>query len=401
MERLLTICIWAIRVAGVLVPHPLRRQWIEDWVAEIRHVPMYLAGRGEPPPIIRRKLVSFSTGAFADAADLRFHRLDFRSLLGHPILSLAAPLACLAFLLLATHGLQNCRLAARGFPGYRPEELALLSRSARVLGIEAVPTAAHYTEWLKREPGIPMAGFTIDRSILRVTPGFFAVLGSGPHAPFVFLGHTIREVELLARPPARVGILARLKTRREAASLIGISAPNASAIGTRFIQGRMREPLLFATLLLLLVPGIGMLLVLRRPGLVRFFVLKTVLWEAVVAAAWAEFETGVPISLTGSYTTVTAFFLPGLLLALSSLLLWAALRDHQNRCPVCRHLLAMPVRIGWRGSLIFDQPGEEVLCPRGHGALLTSQRAFDTTEPAAWVAFDESWKDCFAEGVSK
>lgn len=405
MDLVVFVCRCAIRFASLMTPRALRGEWRDEWVAEVRHGYAHLAAKGEPRGEICRKLVRFSMGAFPDAADLYYRRFDLRSFLGHPAFCLAVPLTLLGVLFVSTHGFRNCRQALAGLPCRRPEELVLLSRSARVMGIEAVPAATDYVDWQQRRVGGPMAGFVIDHSVLRVTPSFFDVLGTAPRMPFDFLGHTIQVVEPLESPSQRVGILARLKTtnhyRQADGTLTEIPLTNGSAVGVRFVQSRLREPLIFSTLSFVLVLGIGLMLVLGGPGNVYFFMLKTGLLEGVVVAAWAELEAGLPISWTGGYSLITAFLLPGLLLGASGVLLAASLRDHQRRCPVCWHRLAMPVRIGSRAGVIFDHLGEEVLCRRGHGALLIPERAFDKAQPAAWVAFDESWRDCFVSGGSK
>jgi hypothetical protein len=404
MDLILFVCRSAIRCASLVAPRALRREWRDEWLAEVGYGYTHLAMRGGPRGETRRKLIRFSTGAFRDAADLYCRRFDFRSFLGHPSLCVVGPLALLGALFAFSDGFQNCREALAGLPWRRPDELVLLSRSARVLGIEAVPAGADYVDW-QRRLGVPMAGFVIDKAVLLVTPDFFGVVGTSPRVPFSFLGHRIRVVRTLEQPTGRIGILARLNAANDAKGtqriLTAMSPGNGSAIGVRFVQSRTRESLIFSAFAFVLVLGIGIILALRQPGSIRFFALKAGLLEAVVAVTWAEVLTGLPISPTGGYGAVMAFLSHGLLLAASGVLLWACLRDHQRRCPVCSHLLAVPVRIGSRGSVVFAHLGEEVLCVHGHGSLYIAEQPFEGTESATWIAFGDSWKDCFASGGSK
>ncbi len=404
MAWVLFVCRSAIRCASLVVPRALRHEWRDEWLTEIRHGHAHLATKGGPRGETCRKLIRFSLGAFQDAADLYCRRFDLRFFLGHPALCVAVPLALLGGVLAFTHGFRNCREALAGLPWSRPEELVLLSRSAHVLGIEAVPTGADYVDW-QRRLGVPMAGFVMDKAVLLVTPDFFGVLGKSPRLPFDFLGHGIRAVKPLGQPTGRVAILARLTTangpQRTQHILTAMSLATGGAVGVQFVQSRVREPLLFSAFAFVIVFGIGMVLVLRQHGSMRFFALKTGLLEGVVAATWAEVATGLPISPTGSYSVVMVFLFPGVLLAASGMLLWACLRDHRRRCPICRHLLAVPVRIGSRGRVVFGQLGEEILCVQGHGSLFIAERPFERTESATWIAFDESWKDCFASRGSK
>ena len=50
-------------------------------------------------------------------------------------------------------------------------------------------------------------------------------------------------------------------------------------------------------------------------------------------------------------------------------------RDRGQRCPVCLRRLGMPVRIGLGPRSPFEPTGTELLCPRGHGALFTTEES--------------------------
>ena len=206
MGAVVFVCRFAVGLASLLVPRTLRGEWTGQWIAEIRHGYALLTERGESPAAVWRKLLRFARGAFADAADLRRSGFDPRRALGHPAFCLAAPLAVWVMLLAATHLFQNCRQAMAGPPGRQPEQLVLLSRPSRVLGIEAPPNSADFLAWQRQWKGASLAGFVVDGPVLRVTPAFYEVRGSVPRLPFHFLGHTIRAIAPLDRRPARMGV---------------------------------------------------------------------------------------------------------------------------------------------------------------------------------------------------
>jgi len=398
MHPVVFVCRFAVWLASLLVPRTLRGEWTGQWMAEIRHGYVLLTERGESAAAVWSKLLRFARGAFADAADLRGSGFDARQTLGHPAFCLAAPLAVWVMLLAATHDFQNCRQALAGLPARQPEQLVLLSRPVRVMGIEAAPSSADFLAWQRQWKGAPLAGFVVDGPVLRVTPAFYEVLGSVPRLPFHFLGHTIRAIAPLDRRPVRMGVLARLQDPRrpaDAEAALGrISGDND--VSVRIVGVRMREPLVFALAVFAMALGIGILLARRRSRGILFFAAKTALVEGALIAAWAEVSAGLPIPSSGAASLAAAYFFPGLLLIAAAVALWWSLHDQRSRCPVCFRRLEMPVRIGSHGSLILDRPGVEVLCLQGHGSLL-----IPAADPALWTAFHESWKDCFAQGGSK
>jgi hypothetical protein len=91
MDLVLFVCRSAIRCASLVVPRALRREWRDDWLAEVRHGHAHLAKKGWPRGEACRKLIRFSVGAFRDAADLCCRRFDLRSFPGHPAFCVGAP----------------------------------------------------------------------------------------------------------------------------------------------------------------------------------------------------------------------------------------------------------------------------------------------------------------------
>jgi hypothetical protein len=66
--------------------------------------------------------------------------------------------------------------------------------------------------------------------------------------------------------------------------------------------------------------------------------------------------------------------------------------DQRNRCPVCLHLLAMPVTIGsW--SSVLEPTTTELVCERGHGALSVPET--EAGEDDRWTKLDSSWGELF------
>jgi hypothetical protein len=405
MSPAISICRCAIRLASLLVPRGLRTEWADQWTTEIWHGRADLTSRGVSRAEARRKLLRFSMGAFSDAADLRRSEFDPRSVLAHPAFCLAVPLVVLGVLFVATHGLQNCREMVIGLPGPQPGQLLLLSRSARVLGIEAEPAVADLLAWQRQDAAASLAGFAVEGRVLQVTPNFYNVLGAVPRVPFRFLGHTIDAIAPLDRKSGKVGVLARLRSsaRREQleAELGQVTSPSGTAVAAKFVKERMREPLVFSASVWALALFIGVALVRGRLCGIVFFFAKTALVQGVVTLAWAEFAAGLTVSPTGALSPTTGFLLPGSLLIGAALAFWWSLHDQKGRCPVCCRLLAMPVRFGSSSSVILDRPGVELLCPVGHGSLLIPDSVVHGAEPASWTPFDESWSGCFAQGGSR
>jgi hypothetical protein len=65
---------------------------------------------------------------------------------------------------------------------------------------------------------------------------------------------------------------------------------------------------------------------------------------------------------------------------------WAR-RDQRLRCRACLHRMHQPIRIGVPGHILLDPAGQEVICPRGHGAMYTSQSVLGAEMSERWVSF--------------
>jgi len=69
-------------------------------------------------------------------------------------------------------------------------------------------------------------------------------------------------------------------------------------------------------------------------------------------------------------------------------LLWAW-RDQRSRCRVCLERMRQPVRIGVPGRMLLDTAGLEVMCPRGHGAVYTSESVLGADLSDRWMGFED------------
>ena len=72
-----------------------------------------------------------------------------------------------------------------------------------------------------------------------------------------------------------------------------------------------------------------------------------------------------------------------------SILAWWAWRDQKRRCRDCFSLMHRPIRIGIPGQMLLDPAGEEVMCPRGHGSLYTSESVLGSELSDRWVGLEE------------
>jgi hypothetical protein len=149
----------------------------------------------------------------------------------------------------------------------------------------------------------------------------------------------------------------------------------------------------------------GILVFIRRPAFQGytwrgwlFLLCKTAAVAVTVSLLWVEFaelfrgwvpRSEIRLIITG--VVFRAIFIA----AFSCAVLWSFL-DQRQRCPVCLHRLAMPVRIGSSAS-VFEPVTTELLCEQGHGLLCITE--FGGGEDDHWTALDESWQELFSEKV--
>jgi hypothetical protein len=180
MPLVVSLCRCAIRVVGLLAPAEFRAEWALQWNTEIWHGYASLIGRGGSRTKARSQLLRFAVGAFSDASELRRSAFNLEAALGRPCFCLAVPLLLLSVVFVASHGFRNCREMIAGAPVLQPQELLLLSRSARVMGIEAAPTAGDLRAWRRVDGQFALAGFKLAGNDLHVTANFYDGPRGGP-----------------------------------------------------------------------------------------------------------------------------------------------------------------------------------------------------------------------------
>lgn len=126
-----------------------------------------------------------------------------------------------------------------------------------------------------------------------------------------------------------------------------------------------------------------------------FFAVKTACLAVMVTVVWLE--TGAVLRAHfGRYPQ--SLLLAGIVFALLFFgalgwaLLWS-LEDQRRRCHTCLRRMSLPVSVGsW--SSVFDPPGTELLCDRGHGSLCVSEASNSGDD--RWTPLDPSWEELFA-----
>jgi hypothetical protein len=120
-----------------------------------------------------------------------------------------------------------------------------------------------------------------------------------------------------------------------------------------------------------------------------FFLLKSAIPLAAIAL-WAMQGEGVStfaITARGWWGRELFFEWAGLCGGVM-VLLWAW-RDQRSRCRVCLERMRQPVRIGIPGHMLLDTAGLEVMCPRGHGAVYTSESVLGADMSDRWIGFED------------
>ena len=397
---------WLLEGAALLAPRSIRKAWKRDWSWEIWHGNSTLMRDGCSRRRASCRVARFALGAFLDAGDLGLEQLrvtrDPRAIARDPLFYIAALL--LAWVALAgwTGGFRHSRAALTcSYPD--SEQLVLLSRPLGVLGMQIPASSGQVSTWVEASKWFGnVAGFALDGRTLEVTPNFFTVLNTDPAAHFRFLGHTVAAVKPLSferQTSGLSGAIVRLKhpeDRKAAeAHFARFTISDGYRVTATFLQERSRWPFYFAAGWSLFFLAAGMLRSRRSLRYLVFFTLKTALLLGLVAAAWLEVTTALPIPISGGVDPGIAAPLVFLfLLCLVFAMRWT-LEDQACRCPVCCRLVSMPMMVGSRGSLLLDRPGIEFLCTRGHGTLLLSDLKTCTGEPARWIPAGDSWHEVF------
>jgi len=125
-----------------------------------------------------------------------------------------------------------------------------------------------------------------------------------------------------------------------------------------------------------------------------FLAAKTAAILVVVPLLWIETGAAIRgcIARGGEPPLLAGLVFTLIFMAVFGLALWWTVIDQRRRCPVCLHLLGMPVSMGSWAS-VFEPAGAELVCESGHGSL--SVAANEIGESDQWIRLDASWSDLF------
>jgi len=73
----------------------------------------------------------------------------------------------------------------------------------------------------------------------------------------------------------------------------------------------------------------------------------------------------------------------------AAMLTFWAWRDQSSRCRVCLHRLRDPIRIGIPGQVLLETAGLELMCPKGHGIIYTSESVLGSEMSDHWLGLEE------------
>jgi hypothetical protein len=291
----------------------------------------------------------------------------------------------------------------------------------RVLGIDAVPpTGGLPPVWVSSEfwrhalgsnPRAVGSPIKIDGKTMRVAgvlPGKFSFLGSSTaiwtgipeHAPlpkdrwWMGLEGTVARLRPGIEPAAAEKELRQLLMDAR-------MARNGSLVHATPIRTAMYRSLnTYGTMLLVTLTGVLLWASAaayrdRRTGYswasaIRFWgFLVAKLLGPVLAVFLFVFElSGVNrLGLTGGIWWGVELFATWVAVCGVAMAVAWARRDQRLRCRACLHRMKQPVRIGVPGHILLDPAGQEVICPKGHGAMYTSQSVLGAEMSERWVSF--------------
>jgi hypothetical protein len=130
----------------------------------------------------------------------------------------------------------------------------------------------------------------------------------------------------------------------------------------------------------------------RRSLIWGFFVAKIIVSLGIVYFASIDFGCSFvqPLShLAGLIQGASSFAL--CLLGVS----WA-IRDQQQRCPVCLSCMAHPVEVGQLSRTFLEWNGTELVCASGHTLLHIPETPTSWFGAQRWLYLDGSWQFLFA-----
>lgn len=116
-----------------------------------------------------------------------------------------------------------------------------------------------------------------------------------------------------------------------------------------------------------------------------FFAAKTLLPLLALLLFVFEFGGITRLGVTGGVRPASGPFGAWFCDSVIVLILIWAWRDQPGRCRVCLHRMRLPTRIGVPGQMLLETAGEEVMCPRGHGSVYTSESVLGSDMSNRWM----------------
>lgn len=422
-----------LNLAQFLLPAKKRREWREEWLAELEH----------------RRAVPFARLAQNILRDALFtrQRVQGEETYRRP-LRLEAAAFCLATLLWLIFGLPAPKRPA----GQHLERVSFVQRTYAAMGISLSTVALRLQEELRQAPWVEaLAGFRVRHGFTasaQVSRGFFETLGVTP-----VLGRTLKDAPLdhvvlthgLWRDEYDQdrGVIGRVVLIEDRRYVVAGVLPGDFA----FVSKRLRyfiplpEGSPASGVIIRRVPGLSIeeaerKLLALAPGLVHRLhpFLQTPRWQdtlytalgiAVLAFAggavylhrklratprsYAVLALRLLLSTTAlaQVSFVAARILSENLMPAGIWHIWlftmagcilagVTLRDHLGRCPECFEQLRAPARIGTWSSLVVEAPATETMCPNGHGLMHRDETG---ERRSRWTSFDESWRSLFGKRI--
>jgi hypothetical protein len=195
-RRLLWFCWLVLRVASLIVPRRLRKEWLQEWHGEVWHWVHFLVESDRLNVRTEQKLLSHCWGAFEDALWHRFNRVAILEFVDtYP----TTPGFCLVVIVSALSVLIACSPRSLSWWTFRPvpnvgaANLLTVSPNSRSPWLDPELLQDAVAAWTQRNPLIAQAGTYAWRPSLvrgpagkeevlsaRVTPGMFALFGVSP-----------------------------------------------------------------------------------------------------------------------------------------------------------------------------------------------------------------------------
>lgn len=118
-----------------------------------------------------------------------------------------------------------------------------------------------------------------------------------------------------------------------------------------------------------------------------FFILKSVLAVVPLFIFVFEFTSAPQLGVTGGVRPGAGPLAAWLFYTGMAVILFWAWRDQPSRCRVCLERMRRPLRIGVPGQMLLETAGQEVMCPRGHGSVYTSDSVHGSELSDRWMGF--------------